>query len=268
MVALLDDRALVHDEDRVGVADRREPVGDHERGAALHQPGHRALDQDLGARVDRRRRLVEDEDRRVGEERPRDRQELLLARGQVRRVVVDDRVVAVGQRPHEVVDVGGLGGGHDLLVGRGLAAVGDVLADRAVEQPRVLEDHAERAAQVVAGHLARVDAVDRDPPAVELVEAHQQVHERRLAGARRADDGDGLAGVGDEVEVVDERHVRQVAERDVLERDGTRESRAGAEARPGRRSPRARRGARRRARRRRRPTGGRSRSMPPGRSGT
>ena len=53
-----------------------------------------------------------------------------------------------------------------------------------MEQPGVLEDHAERAAQVVAGHLAGVDAVDRDPPAVDLVEAHQQVDERRLAGAR------------------------------------------------------------------------------------
>ena len=79
------------------------------------------------------------------------------------RVVVDDGVVAVGQGPHEVVDVGRLGGRDDLVLGGALAAVGDVVADRAVEQPRVLEDHPERAAQVVAGQLAGVDAVDRDP---------------------------------------------------------------------------------------------------------
>ena len=169
-------------------------MGDDERRPALHQPRHRPLDEHLGPRVDRRRRLVEDEDRRVGEERPGDRQELLLAGREVRRVVVDDRVVAVGQRPHEVVDVGGLGGGQDLVLGRVEPAVGDVLADRAVEQPRVLEDHPELAAQVVAGQLAGVDAVDRDPPAVDLVEAHQQVDERRLAGAGRADDRDRLAG--------------------------------------------------------------------------
>ena len=82
-----------------------------------------------------------------------------------------------------------------LLVGRVEPAVGDVLADRAVEQPRVLEDHPERPAEVVAGQVAGVDAVDRDPPAVELVEAHQQVDERRLAGAGRPDDRDGLAGL-------------------------------------------------------------------------
>ncbi len=110
-------------------------------------------------------------------------------------VVVEDGVVAVGQRAHEVVDVGRLGGRDDLLLGGVLAAVGDVLADRAAEQPGVLQHHAEGPAQVVAGHLAGVDAVDGDAPAVDLVEAHQQVDERRLAGAGRADDRDRLAGL-------------------------------------------------------------------------
>ena len=49
--------------------------------------------------------------------------------------------------------------------------------------------------------VAGVDAVDRDPPAVELVEPHQQVDERRLAGPGRTDDGDGHAGLDVEVEV-------------------------------------------------------------------
>ena len=105
------------------------------------------------------------------------------------------------------------------LLGGSLAAVGDVLADGAVEQPGVLEDHPERPAQVVAGQLARVDAVDQDAAGVDLVEAHEQVDERRLAGAGRPDDGDRLAGRDVEIEVVDERLVRLVAERDALEGD-------------------------------------------------
>ena len=56
-------------------------------------------------------------------------------------------------------------------------------------------------------------------PAVDLVEAHEQVDERRLAGAGRADDRDRLARLGVEVEVLDERRVGLVAERDVLEGD-------------------------------------------------
>ena len=50
-----------------------------------------------------------------------------------------------------------------------------------------------------------VDAVERDGAAVELVEPHDQVDQRGLAGAGRPDDGDGLARLGDERQVLDQR---------------------------------------------------------------
>src|SRR5690606_15414796 len=196
--AALDDPAVLHDEDRVRVTDRREAVGDHERGAALAQRGHRMLDEHLGARVDRARRLVEDEDRGVGEEGSRDRQQLLLPRRDVRVVVVEHRVVALGQGPYEAVDIGRLGSRDDLRTACVVDPVGDVLGDRPAHEPRVLQDHAHLRAQLVARELARVDAVERDAPGVDLVEAHEQVHERRLACTGRADDRDRLAGLGDE----------------------------------------------------------------------
>src|SRR5947209_3886491 len=87
VAALLDDLPVVHDQDRVGVADGREPVCDYEAGAALAQPGHGLLDQDLGTGVDAAGRLVEDQDRRVGDERARDRQQLSLTGGDVGDVV-------------------------------------------------------------------------------------------------------------------------------------------------------------------------------------
>src|SRR5690606_41443306 len=92
---------------------------------------------------------------------------------------------------------------------------------RALEQPGVLEDHADVAPQLVPRHLGDVLAVDEDPAAVELVEAHDQVHERRLAGAGVAHDRDGLPRLDDEVEALDERPVVLVAERYVLEHDAT-----------------------------------------------
>ena len=51
MISLLDDPALIEDEDRVGGQDRREPVCDHDRGAAREQRPERGLDQLLGERV-------------------------------------------------------------------------------------------------------------------------------------------------------------------------------------------------------------------------
>ena len=55
------------------------------------QRGHRLLDQHLGAGVDRAGRLVEDQQRRVGEERPGDRDQLLLAGADVAALLVDAR---------------------------------------------------------------------------------------------------------------------------------------------------------------------------------
>ena len=97
MVALLDDPAVLHHQDRVGVANRRKTVGDHEAGAVGAQGGHGVLDEHLGPRVDRARRLVEDEDRRVGQERSGDRHQLPLAGAEIAALVVDDGVVAVGK---------------------------------------------------------------------------------------------------------------------------------------------------------------------------
>ena len=63
---------------QVGAADRRQAVGDDERRPADEQPPQRGLDLPLGADVDRRGRLVEDEDPRVGEQRAREGDELAL----------------------------------------------------------------------------------------------------------------------------------------------------------------------------------------------
>ena len=60
-----DDPALIEDENAIGVADGREPVGDHEGGAALHDLVERQLKLLLGRCVERAGRLVEDQDRRV-----------------------------------------------------------------------------------------------------------------------------------------------------------------------------------------------------------
>ena len=60
--------AAVQHDDAVGVADGGQAVGDHERGAALHQVRERLLHEPLGFGVERRGGLVEDQDRRVLEE--------------------------------------------------------------------------------------------------------------------------------------------------------------------------------------------------------
>ena len=87
-----------------------------------------------------------------------------------------------------------LAGGRD---GRGLAGIGpaveDVVAHGAVQQRGVLRHHADLGPQAVLRDVGDVLAVDQDAAGLQVVEAQQQVDERRLAGARAADQADLLA---------------------------------------------------------------------------
>ena len=56
------------------------------------------LDRLFRLRIERRRRFVEDQDRRVLQQRARDRDALLLAAGQLQAALADFGFVAVGQR--------------------------------------------------------------------------------------------------------------------------------------------------------------------------
>ena len=92
--ALLHQLAVVQHHDQVGVADRGQAVGDHERGAAHHQVVERVEDHGLGLGVDRRGRLVEDQDRRVADEGARDADALALAARELRAALAELGLVA------------------------------------------------------------------------------------------------------------------------------------------------------------------------------
>src|SRR4029079_1351569 len=76
--ALRRDVTVVDDHDLVGERDRTETVGDDDRGPAAHHLTQARPDVRLRCRVDGCGRVVEDEDPRIDEERPRDRDALTL----------------------------------------------------------------------------------------------------------------------------------------------------------------------------------------------
>jgi hypothetical protein len=75
----------------------------------------------------------------------------------------------------------------EFLVGGVRLREAQVLADRGVEQIRLLRDDADEIGQSLEAQVADVHAVDRYSPAADVVEPRRQVSERRLAGARLAD---------------------------------------------------------------------------------
>ena len=82
MIALLDDAARLHHQNPVGLQHRRKPMRDHQRRAPGHHVVERALHLRLILRVEGRSRFVEQQDRRILEDRARDREPLPLPAGQ------------------------------------------------------------------------------------------------------------------------------------------------------------------------------------------
>ena len=126
-------------------------------------------------------RFVEQDHAGPARERAGERDALALATGERRRPSV-----------REVRDAESF----EVLVGALLAGVGDVLADGQVREERVfLEDEPDSPLVGLAEETALAvepDVVaERDPPARRPDEPRDRAQHRGLAGARRADEGDG-----------------------------------------------------------------------------
>src|SRR5262249_51982520 len=144
--------------------------------------------------VERAGRLVEHQDRRVLQDRAGDRDALALAARQLRAALADDGIVARALRQDEVVRRGSGCGGMYLVVARLGAADTDVFLDGAVEQAGILENRGDGLPERPARYRARIDAVDQDASLGRVEHPLQKVDERGLAGTRRPDDRDCLAG--------------------------------------------------------------------------
>ena len=108
------------------------------------------------------------------------------------------------------------------LVHRGvLPSVGDILKDRSLEYPGVLQHHRVGAPQALPGKRADFIPVHIDRAPVHVIEAHQQVDNRGLSRARGADDGDELSGVRRKGDVIQNHLGGVVAEEDVVQPDIT-----------------------------------------------
>jgi len=210
-------------------------VRDDERGAlppvlARHQVVERPLDLALGLRVEGARRLVQDQDGRVLQERAGDGDPLPLAAGEEPAPLPNPRLVTLRQRLDEAVRLGEPGGALHLRERHLWPAVGDVGADGVVEDQRLLRHERDLRAQAGERHLADVLAVDCDPAAGGIPEAGEQVRHGRLPAAGGADQGHHLALPDLERERLEDRPV-SVRERDPLVLDRGAEGRERVPAR-------------------------------------
>ncbi len=103
--APLHDPAGVDDEDLIGVADRREAMRDHERGATGERGAQRVLHRELGFGVEVGGGLVEDDDVGGLEEEAGDGEALLLASRESVAAIADEGVDAIREALHQREDL-------------------------------------------------------------------------------------------------------------------------------------------------------------------
>ena len=112
------------------------------------------------------------------------------------------------------------GGRRDLRRGGLGTAEGDVLRDGAAEQEPLLRDDPELAAERALRHAAQVVTVDRDPALGRVVEAGDQLRDRRLAAPVWPTSATVVPGQDVELEPVQHLgKLRPVAEADAVEVD-------------------------------------------------
>ncbi len=196
------DAAALEQDDPVGQADGRQPVGHDQRGAALHEHAQGVVDLLLHLDVDGAGGIVEHQDGRVDEQGPGDGDALALAPRQRVAALADHGVVALGQVADELVGPGGSRRRLDFgEVGVG-TPVGDVVADRHREQERLVEHDADVGPQTLARVRSRTSWPSiENGPAGDVVEAGEQSGHRRLARAGPAHQGHRLARAQVQVEV-------------------------------------------------------------------
>ena len=210
------------DEDAVIVLDGGQAVGDGQRGAAMGQLFEAPAHQDLALVVKGAGGLVQDQNRRVLQEDAGDGDALLLAAGKLDAALADIGVEAVLQSEDEPLGTGQAGRFDDLFAGGTGLAVGDVIRHRAAEQIHVLLDDADVLAQALQGDMLDVLPVDVDVAAGHIIEAGNEVAQRRLAAAGGADQSQPLAGLDVKADMMQNLVVVvRVFEADILEPDGT-----------------------------------------------
>ena len=199
------------------VADRKqavEIVRDHEHSEAerLLQRADEIVEIAGGNRVEARGRLVEEHDLRIERERPRQRDALGHAAGQLGRQFVGSfRRQADERQLLQRESVERRLGQAQMLAHRRL----DVLPHgQAREQRALLEQHAPALADhetLVRRHLVDVQAEHFDRARLFVQQAEDRARQDRLAGARGADKAQHLAAIEIEIEPV---HHQMVAEAD------------------------------------------------------
>ncbi len=231
---VLDDLAVAQPDHALGLRGDVGLVGDQDHRASFEvQTGENPKHVLGGVRVEVARRLVRQNQRRIGHDRARHRDALLLAPGEL-----GGKVVHTAGHAHRLQRERGPPPALAAIqagVGERQLDIGD--RGRARHEVEALEDEADLAVaqvrEVVLVELAGVHAVDQVAPGGGYVQAAEDVHECALATARAAHDRDEVAALDAQRDAAQRMHADRadavgLADRAHVDHGGARAPAAGA----------------------------------------
>ena len=112
--------------------------------------------------------------------------------------------------------MGLIAGCIDFLITRIRFAKQDILFDRSIKQPRILQNHAEDRTQIIAGIIPDIMTIHIDGSAVKFIETHQQLDQCRLTRTGRTNDRHILARSYIHGEIIDDDLFGIITETDIL----------------------------------------------------
>ena len=158
----------------VGMLNGRETVSDDDRGAATRQALERLLHRLLALVIQSTGRLIQNKDLGIFEKHARDGDALLLTTRKTAAALAHHGVVALRKRLDKGIDIGTAGRLGDFFCRGARLAIGDVLANRSVEQIDILLHQADGLAQATLRHVAHILAVNANGAGGNVVKARQQ----------------------------------------------------------------------------------------------
>ncbi len=191
---------------------------DHKRCSALTEMLHRLAHLQLRLGVERGRCFIQQYDRRIPDKRASDSDTLALAARKLQSVFAHGCVVAARERHDEIMRVGGLGGGDDLVFACSGFAEFDVFANRATEQEHILPDIGDVLAQRLTRTQSHILVVDENLAALCVIETQDQIEYRRFSAAGWTDQGGELARLRDKRHSTQYRFVTAVCEVNIIKR--------------------------------------------------
>ncbi|CAN4015950.1 pyrroline-5-carboxylate reductase, partial [Dysosmobacter welbionis] len=159
------------------------PVGDDQHRLAGQQAGEGSLHLGLVLHIQAGGGLVQQDDGGVFQKRPGDGDALPLPAGELRPVLPDGGVIALGQAADELPAVGGLRRGPHLFVGGAPLAQADVFHHGIVKEHHILEHHGVVGQQRLRVHGGDVHAAYPDGALRNIPQPGGQPGAGALAGA-------------------------------------------------------------------------------------